>query len=143
MGSGCQKRIQYFFKQDQLSDILRKNNAYKQQGVSVIAIVSYLFCLVFRNRSMVLDMQSGKARTFGKGIVYRFKSTSHINGIQFTTLLSARIIETTVEPLRSDKRRNAFVIDDTIFEKLQLFLTKLLGAFNSSKQDIYALTMES
>ena len=77
----------------------------------------YLFCLVFRNRSMFLDMQSGKAPAFGKDTVYRFKNTCHINWMRFTTLLSARIIRETVEPLTSEKRRNAFVIDDTIFER--------------------------
>ena len=37
--------------------------------------------------------------------------------MRFTTLLSAKIIGETVEPLTSEKRRNAFVIDDTIFER--------------------------
>ena len=116
-GKHISTRIQKFFKRYQLSDILRKSNAYKQQGVSAVAIMNYLFCLVFRNRSMFLDMQSGKAPAFRKDTVYRFKNACHINWMRFTTLLSARIIETTVEPLTSEKRRNAFVIDDTIFER--------------------------
>ena len=58
-GKQISARIQEFFKRYQLSEILRKSNAYKQQGVSVMAIMSYLFCLVFHNRSMFLDMQSG------------------------------------------------------------------------------------
>ena len=37
--------------------------------------------------------------------------------MRFTTLLSAKIIGTTVEPLTNEKRRNAFVIDDTVFER--------------------------
>lgn len=65
-GKQISARIQEFFKRYQLSEILRKSNAYKQQGVSVMAIMSYLFCLVFRNRSMFLDMQSGKAPVFRK-----------------------------------------------------------------------------
>ena len=69
-GKQISARIQEFFKRYQLSEILRKSNAYKQQGVSVMAIMSYLFCLVFRNRSMFLDMQSGKAPAFRKDTVY-------------------------------------------------------------------------
>ena len=77
----------------------------------------YLFCLVFRNRSMFVDMQSGKAPNFRKDTVYRFKNATHINWMHFTTLLSANIIGTTLEPLTSENRRNAFVVDDTIFER--------------------------
>ena len=60
-GKQISKRIREFFNRYHLREILRKSNAYKQQGVSVMTIMSYLFCLVFRNRSMFLDMQSGKA----------------------------------------------------------------------------------
>lgn len=116
-GKQISARIQEFFKRYQLSEILRKSNAYKQQGVSVMAIMSYLFCLVFRNRSMFLDMQSGKAPVFRKDTVYRLKNATHIHWMRFTTLLSAKIIGTTVEPLTNEKRRNAFVIDDTVFER--------------------------
>lgn len=82
-----------------------------------MVIMSYLFCLVFRNRSMFLDMQSCKAPVFRKDTVYRLKNATHINWMRFTTLLSAKIIGTTVEPLTNEKRRNAFVIDDTVFER--------------------------
>ena len=116
-GKHISARIQEFFKRYQLSDILRKSNAYKHQGVSCVAIMSYLFCLVFRNRSMFLDMQSGKAPAFRKDTIYRLKNATHINWMRFTTLLSARIIGETVEPLTNENRRNAFVIDDTIFER--------------------------
>ena len=116
-GKHISKRICEFFRRYQLSEILRKSNAYKQQGVSVITIMSYLFSLVFRNRSMFLDMQSGKAPAFRKDTIYRLKNATHINWMRFTTLLSARIIGETVEPLTNENRRNAFVIDDTIFER--------------------------
>ena len=116
-GKQISERIRAFFQRYQLCDILRKSNAYKQQGVSIMAIMSYLFCLVFRNRSMFMDMQSGKAPNFRKDTVYRFKNATHINWMHFTTLLSANIIGTTLEPLTSENRRNAFVVDDTIFER--------------------------
>ena len=116
-GKHISARIQEFFKRYQLSEILRKSNAYKQQGVSVMTIMRYLFCLVFRNRSMFLDVQSGKAPAFRKDTIYRLKNATHINWMRFTTLLSARIIGETMEPLTSAKRKNAFVIDDTIFER--------------------------
>ena len=119
-GKHISKRICEFFRRYQLSEILRKSNANNQQGVSVMTIMSYLFSLVFRNRSMFLDMQSGKAPAFRKDTIYRLKNATHINWMRFTTLLSARIIRETVEPLTSEKRRNAFVIDDTILSETAL-----------------------
>ena len=37
-------RIQKFFRRYQVSSILKKCNAYKEQGFSVVALVQYLFC---------------------------------------------------------------------------------------------------
>ena len=110
-------RIQNFFRRYQIGGILKKCNAYKKQGVSVISLIQYLFCLVFRNRSMFLDMQSEKAPGFRKDTVYRLKNATHIDWKRFTTLLASRIIIDTIEPLTSEARRNAFIVDDSIFER--------------------------
>ena len=80
-------------------------------------LIRYLFCLVFRNRSMYMDMQTGKAEGFHKDTVYRLKNSIHMNWNRLTTLLSGRIIERTLQPLTSESRRNAFIIDDSIFER--------------------------
>ena len=110
-------RIQKFFRRYQVSSILKKCNAYKEQGFSVVTLVQYLFCLAFRNRSMFLDMQSEKAPEFRKDTVYRLKNSTHIDWKRSTTLLSARIIIDTIGPLTSEDRRNAFIVDDSIFER--------------------------
>ena len=87
-------KIQKFFRRYQVSSILKKCNAYKEQGFSVVTLIQYLFCLVFRNRSMFLDMQSEteKAPEFRKDTVYRLKNSTHIDWKRFTTLLASRII---------------------------------------------------
>ena len=110
-------RIQKFFRRYRVSDILKQCNAYKGQGFSIIELIQYLFCLVFRNRSMFLDMQSEKTPNFRKDTIYRLKNAVHIHWLRFTTLLSAKIISDTISPLTSDKRRNAFIVDDTLFER--------------------------
>ena len=114
---GFLNRIDTFFKRYRIGEILRKCNAYKERGFSVVELMRYLFCLVFRNRSMYLDMQTGKVPGFRKDTVYRLKNSVHINWNRFTTLLSARIIKETIQPLTSESRRNAFIIDDSIFER--------------------------
>ena len=112
-----QTRIDRFFKRYQIGKILKESNGYKERGFSVVELIRYLFCLVFRNRSMYQDMQTRKAPRFRKDTIYRLKNSIHINWNRFTTLLSARIIEETLQPLTSENRRTAFIIDDSIFER--------------------------
>jgi len=98
-------RIRRFFKRYQIGALLQKCNAYKCTGIPVVSIVMYLFCLVFRNRSMYLDMTSDrKTCDFKQDTVYRLKNAAHINWLRFTTLLSARIIKETIQPLTSEDR---------------------------------------
>lgn len=113
-GKRFSSRIQKFFRRYQISGILKKCNAYKEQGFSVVTLIQYLFCLVFRNRSMFLDMQSEKAPEFKKDTVYRLKNSTHIDWKRFTTLLASRIISDTIAPLTSENRRNAFIMGDSI-----------------------------
>ena len=102
-------RVATFFKRYQIGGILRKCNAYKHSGIPVVVIVMYLFCLVFRNRSMYLDMRSGRNTCdFGRDTVYRLKNSLYVNWQRFVTLLSARLITETIQPLTSEKRRDAF-----------------------------------
>ena len=83
----------------------------------MVTLIQYLFCLVFLNRSMFQDMGSKKAPAFAKDTVYRLKNSTHIDWKRFTTLLSSRIISDTLEPLTSENRKNAFIVDDSIFER--------------------------
>lgn len=83
-------RIQKYFRRYQSSGILKRCNAYKEQGLSVVTLIQHLFCLVFRNRSMFPDMQSEKAPEFRKDTVYRLKNSTHIDWTRFTTLLASR-----------------------------------------------------
>lgn len=110
-------RIQKFFTRYQISSILKQSNAYKKQGFAVVQIVQYLFTLVFQGRSMFLDMQTEKSPDFGKDTVYRLKNADYINWRRFTSLLSSRIIRDIIVPTISEKRRCAFVVDDSVYER--------------------------
>ena len=121
------KRITQFFQRFRIGDILKKCNAYKEKGTPVIAVFLYLFQLVFRNRSMYLDMQSEKAPAFCKDTIYRLKNSIRINWLRFTTMLSASVIREAIEPLTDGDRRNAFIIDDSVFERGRSKTVELLS----------------
>ena len=72
-------------------------------------IFQYLFLLIFSNRSMYMNLITGRnTPDFAKDTVYRFMKMIQINWIRFTTILSARIIRDAIFPLDSEERANVF-----------------------------------
>lgn len=88
--------IMNFFKKYKISSILKASNAYKSKGVPVITLFQYLFSLIFANRTMYMNMLTGKHNeNFAKDTVYRFLNSTSINWTNFTSLLSANIANLT------------------------------------------------
>jgi len=54
--------------------------------------------------------------TFSKNTFYRFLNGKKTNWLRFTTLLS-KVVADTIEPLTDKNRVNAFVVDDSLFER--------------------------
>ena len=120
-------RITKFFQRFHVGEILKKCSAYKEKGIPVLSVFLYLFQLVFRNRSMYLDLHSEKAPAFCKDTIYRLKNSIRINWLRFTTILSASVIREAIEPLTNGDRRNAFIIDDSVFERDRSKTVELLA----------------
>jgi len=69
-----------FFKSYKIASVLKSSNAYKQKGVPVAALFQYLFRLIFTNRSMYMNMLTGKhVEGFAKDTIYRFLNSISIN----------------------------------------------------------------
>jgi len=110
--------ITVFFKNYKISSILKASNAYKNKGIPVIILFQYLFSLIFANRSMYMNMLTGKHNeSFGKDTIYRFLNSASINWMNFTSLLSAKIATSTLTILTDENRVNVLIIDDTMFER--------------------------
>ncbi|MEQ8156432.1 MAG: transposase, partial [Clostridiaceae bacterium] len=107
-----------FFKNYKVSSVLKSSNAYKKKGIPAATLFQYIFTLIFANRSMYMNMLTGKhAEGFAKDTIYRFMNSVSINWIRFTSLLSARIVTTSLEKLTSEDRVNVLILDDTMFER--------------------------
>lgn len=63
---------------------------------------------------------------FCKDTAYRFMKMGCINWIRFTTILSSRILNQSIYDLTSDQRVNAFVINDSMFERSRSKKVELL-----------------
>ena len=112
------KSIRRFFTRFHISSALKAANAYKRKGIPAAEIFQYLFLLIFSNRSMYMNLITGRNTPgFAKDTVYRFIKMIQINWIRFTTLLASRIIKNAIVPLDSKDRANVLIIDDSMFER--------------------------
>lgn len=117
--------ISSFFSSFHIGKLLHKCNAQKEKGVPVTQIFKYKLCNVFSDRSMYMQQKTGSFKeSFSKNTFYRFLNDQKTNWLKFTTLLSKAVIET-LEPLTDAKRVNAFVVDDSLFEKTSCKKTEL------------------
>ena len=74
---------------------------------------------------MYMQQKTGSFReSFSKNTFYRFLNSPKTNWLRFTTLLSKKVADK-VEPLTDDERVNAFVVDDSLFEKTSCKKTEL------------------
>ena len=117
--------ISSFFSTYGIGNLLRKCNAQKEKGVPVIDIFKYKLCNVFSDRSMYMQQKTGSFKeSFSKNTFYRFLNSTKTNWLRFTTLLSKKVADT-VEPLTNENRVNAFVVDDSLFERTSCKKTEL------------------
>ena len=108
-----------------IGEPLRKCNALKEKGVPVLDIFKYKLCNVFSDRSMYMQQKTGIYKeTFSKNAFYRFLNSPKTNWLRFTTLLSKKV-SGVIEPLTGDDRVNAFVVDDSLFERTSCRKTEL------------------
>lgn len=122
------KSIRRFFTRFHLSSALKAANAYKKKGTPASEIFQYLFLLIFSNRSMYMNLLTGRnTPNFAKDTVYRFMKMIQINWIRFTTILSCRIIKEAIVPLNSKDRANVLIIDDSMFERTRSKKVELLA----------------
>lgn len=122
------KSIRRFFTRFHLSSALKAANAYKKKGTPASEIFQYLFLLIFSNRSMYMNLLTGRnTPDFAKDTVYRFLKMIQINWIRFTTILSSRIIKEAIVPLDSEDRANVLIIDDSMFERNRSKKVELLA----------------
>ena len=125
VGQDLFNAISSFFCTFGIGNLLRKCNAQKEKGVPILDIFKYKLCNVFSDRSMYMQQKTGSFKeSFSKNTFYRFLNSPKTNWLRFTTLLSKKVADK-VEPLTNDDRVNAFVVDDSLFERTSCKKTEL------------------
>lgn len=124
-GKNLFNAISAFFTKFEIGELLRKCNAQKEKGVPVLKIFKYKLCNVFSDRSMYMQQKTGSFKeSFSKNTFYRFMNNAKTNWLRFTTILSKNVADT-IEPLTGDGRVNAFVVDDSLYERTSCKRTEL------------------
>ena len=117
-----------FMKRFHIGKLLFKCNAGKEKGIPVMDVFRFLFCMMFSDRSFYMQMKTG---TFGEGFskntIYRFLNNARTNWQRFTALLSASIINGFMKPLTDEKRKDVFIVDDSLFDRSRSKKTELLA----------------
>lgn len=117
-----------FISEFQIGKFLFQCNAGKEKGIPVMTIFRYLLCLLFSDRS---DYMQRKTKTFEEGFskntLYRFLNSVKTNWQRFTVLLSSKIIHDFMKPLTDEKRKDVFIIDDSLFDRSRSKKTELLA----------------
>ena len=117
--------ISSFFVSFRIGDLLRKCGACKQKGVPTLDIFKYKLCNVFSDRSMYMQLRTNSfSERFSKNTYYRFLNSTRTNWLRFTTLLAKKVADT-IEPLTGEDRVNAFIVDDSLFERTSCKKTQL------------------
>ena len=92
--------LKKYFAEYHLSGLLKMCRAEKQKGFSAFEIFRYLLCLVFCDRSMYMQIVTGRyEERFSKNAVYRFLSSARTNWERLICTLSERIINSSIRKL--------------------------------------------
>ena len=111
-------KIQKFFAEFHIGQILRSCNAYKLRGFAVMDIFLVAFEAVFQQRSFYQRKKDApESIPFESDTFYRFLNFCAIHWRKFTLLLGTAVIQRAVAPLMSEARRNVLIIDDSLFSR--------------------------
>ena len=121
-------KIQRFFAEFHVGQILRSCNAYKLRGFAVMAIFLVAFEAVFQRRSFYQRKKDApESIPFERDTFYRFLNSCANHWRKFTLLLGMAIIQKAIAPLTSGARRNVLIIDDSLFSRNRSKKVELLA----------------
>jgi len=98
--------VSHFMKRYGIGNLLKACGAYKEKGISVVRLFIYMLQMIFADRSMYMQMRTGRwAEGFSKNTYYRFLNSMKVNWERFCLLLSETIIRQSIEPLTGEGRK--------------------------------------
>lgn len=126
-----QLSLRHFTKLVHLNSILRQANIYKNRGIRVTVLFEWLLTATFSRYSIFRAHQDPR---FTKKTVRNCLNDPHTNWQRLVILIAYRLV-TYVQHFTDDKRRQAFILDDSLFKRQFSQHTELLArVFDHDKQ---------
>lgn len=126
-----------FLIANKISAFMKLSNFNKEKGFSCIEIFKFIFSLVFTGRSFFRIIEGETPADFGKEVIYRFLNSVHFNWNCFLLLLSASIINNQIVPLKLEKSKKAFIVDDSVYSRNRSKHVELLARVHDHCQQKY------
>ena len=118
--------VRRFFSRHHVGRLIARCNGMKEKGVSPVSLLCYKLSNIFVGRSMYMQQRTGSFKEdFSKNTFYRFLNSVKTNWLRFTSLLAADIVNNDLKNLTDDKRKNVFIIDDSLFNRTSCKKTEL------------------
>ena len=114
------------FLKHHVGKFLARCNGMKEKGISSVSLFRYKLSNIFGGRSMYIQQRIGSFKEdFSKNTFYRFLNSTKTNWLRFTSLFVADIVNNNLKNLIDEKRKNVFIVDDSIFNRTRCKKTKL------------------
>ncbi len=98
----------------------------KEKGVSPVSLLRYKLSNIFVGKSMYMQRRTGSFKeNFSNNTFYCFLNSAKTNWLRFTSLLAADIVNNDIRDLTDEKRKNVFIIDDSLFNRTSCKKTEL------------------
>jgi hypothetical protein len=113
-----ENRINSFFHNQNLGQLLRQSNIRKEKGVCLDTLFQFMLSLAFTGKNLFRLLESSdSAECIGKDTVYRLLNSVTANWRRFLLLLSTRVIVQRLLPLTGGSTTKVLIADDTLYNR--------------------------
>ncbi len=113
-----ENRINSFFHNHNLGQLLRQSNIRKEKGVSLDTLFQFLLALAFTGKNLYRLLETSDAPAgIGKDSPYRLLNSVTANWRRFLFLLSTRVIVQKLLPLTDGTTAKVLIADDTLHNR--------------------------
>jgi len=132
-------RIDNFFREFKISQLLRQSNFQKAKGFSCRQVLEFVFTLVFYQKNLFRYLENNSsADDMKKDVIYRFLNSASYNWRRLLFLLSSIVVNQNLAKLTSpDKHRQVFIIDDSIYSRAKSKSVELLARTYDHVSKVY------
>ena len=116
--AAVENRINSFFHNHNLGQLLRQSNIRKEKGVCLDTLFQFLLSLAFTGKNLFRMLESPDAPAgIGKDTAYRLLNSVTANWRRFLLLLSTRVIVQRLLPLTDETTTKVLIADDTLYSR--------------------------